>query len=270
VTTVAVRVRSTRASHILLSGFLATIALIGAVWWPLLRDYLAGYDPAYPWWRQTDFLLIGIFAAMTWLIMARADVRSDARLVAVGLLGGLVIETWGTRTGLWTYYTQERPPLWILPAWPIATLSIDRILHALSNLAPAGPPRLYRWLHLLVLGGFFLLMLAFVRPTWSEPSTLIALSACALLIARPTNERVQLLTFAAGTGLGYFLERWGTTRGCWTYYTLQTPPFFAVLAHGMAAVAFWRVLEASERWGRVVAPFLRRRQGSSSRAASST
>jgi hypothetical protein len=27
---------------------------------------------------------------------------------------------------------------------------------------------------------------------------------------------------------------------CWTYYTRQAPPLFAVLAHGMAAVAFWR------------------------------
>jgi hypothetical protein len=48
------------------------------------------------------------------------------------------------------------------------------------------------------------------------------------------------LTFIAGSGLGYFLELWGTTRQCWTYHTYQTPPLFAVLAHGMAAVAFWR------------------------------
>ena len=40
--------------------------------------------------------------------------------------------------------------------------------------------------------------------------------------------------------MGYFLELWGTTRECWTYYTFQKPPLFAVLAHGMAAVAFWR------------------------------
>jgi hypothetical protein len=49
-----------------------------------------------------------------------------------------------------------------------------------------------------------------------------------------------VLVFIAGTALGYFLELWGTTRECWTYYTGQTPPLFAVLAHGMAAVAFWR------------------------------
>ena len=53
----------------------------------------------------------------------------------------------------------------------------------------------------------------------------------------------MVLTFIAGAGLGYFLELWGTTRLCWTYYTLETPPFFAVLAHGMAAVSFWRVKE---------------------------
>jgi hypothetical protein len=49
-----------------------------------------------------------------------------------------------------------------------------------------------------------------------------------------------LLTFVAGSGLGYYLEVWGTTRECWTYYTRETPPLFAVFAHGMAAVAFWR------------------------------
>ena len=43
-----------------------------------------------------------------------------------------------------------------------------------------------------------------------------------------------------GAALGYFLELWGTTCECWTYYTNQTPPLFAVLAHGMAAVSFWR------------------------------
>jgi uncharacterized protein YdaL len=43
--------------------------------------------------------------------------------------------------------------------------------------------------------------------------------------------------------LGYFLERWGTTRLCWVYYTGGTPPFFTVLAHGMASVAIFQVYE---------------------------
>jgi ABC-type amino acid transport system permease subunit len=83
-------------------------------------------------------------------------------------------------------------------------------------------------------------MLYFVAPTFDKSFTLLSLLLCALLIATPTDYRMAVLIFLAGAGLGYFLELWGTTRQCWTYYTFQTPPFFAVLAHGMAAVAFWR------------------------------
>ena len=83
-------------------------------------------------------------------------------------------------------------------------------------------------------------MLIFVVPTFDKSFTWLAVGLCFLLVFTPTNHRFALLTFVAGAGLGYYLEVWGTTRQCWTYYTGQTPPLFAVLAHGMAAVAFWR------------------------------
>jgi hypothetical protein len=83
-------------------------------------------------------------------------------------------------------------------------------------------------------------MLIFVSSTLDKSFTWFALILCILLILTPTDHRFALLTFIAGSGLGYYLELWGTTRECWTYYTYQTPPLFAVLAHGMAAVAFWR------------------------------
>jgi hypothetical protein len=89
-------------------------------------------------------------------------------------------------------------------------------------------------------GGFYLLMLYYTRGTFGKPFTLAALLLCALIILTPGNRRSALILFAAGAGLGYFLELWGTTRECWTYYTRETPPLFAVLAHGMAATAFWR------------------------------
>jgi hypothetical protein len=88
--------------------------------------------------------------------------------------------------------------------------------------------------------GFYILTLVFVAPTFDKSYTWLSLLLCALLILTPSDHRMAVLTFTAGTGLGYFLELWGTTRECWTYYTYQTPPLFAVLAHGMAAVAFWR------------------------------
>ncbi len=230
----------TRSSYTLLSAFLATLLLIGYVWWPLVEEYLDMFDPSRPLLGQLDWLLIGNFLGMSTLIMAGASLRDDVWILLVGLAGGLVIESWGTQTELWTYYTLERPPVWIIPAWPIASLSIDRLVRILDRLADLCARRFFRVLYWMLFPAFFALMLSFVWPTMGKSLTAMALLLCLLLAVSPTDHRLAVLTFAAGAGLGYFLERWGTTRLCWTYYTEQTPPLFAVLAHGMAAVAFWR------------------------------
>ena len=243
-------IRWTRSSAILLSAFFLVIFLIIYLWWPLADEVLSYIDWHGPWWLYMDWLLIGLFLFMSLTIVARADLRTDLLIIFVATIGGLVIEAWGTQTNLWFYYTNERPPLWIVPAWPIATLSIDRITRLLSwlldRLAPSNGSRVlaahtvFAILYWLVFGLFLAIMLPFVAPTLDKPYTALALLLCILLILTPIDHRRALLVFAAGSALGYFLERWGTTRQCWTYYTFQTPPIFAVLAHGMAAVAFWR------------------------------
>lgn len=238
----------TRDSSILLGGFFVTIILIVYIWWPLAEEVLALIDWDGAWWLYMDWLLLGIFLFMSVTIVARANLKTDVLIVFVGVCGGLAIESWGTQTNLWHYYTAERPPLWIIPAWPIASLSIDRItrfmdwfIKRMENLA--GEPihhSLFRALYWIIFASFLILMLVFVSPTFGKSYTLLSILLCALLILTPTDHRFALLTFIAGSGLGYYLELWGTTRQCWTYYTLETPPLFAVLAHGMAAVAFWR------------------------------
>ncbi len=259
----------TPTSYFLLSAFFILLFVIGVVWWPLVEANLAIIDWRQPLWleiiRKMDWLLLFDFGVMTLLIMARADLKSDALIVGVGFAGGLVIESWGTQTHLWTYFTLERPPLWIIPAWPIASLAIDRLYRFLNHLIElckrpenGGKFQLItnyglRFTYWPLFISFYLLMLRFVWPTLDKSLTLGALALCALLILTPTNYRTAVLTFLAGAGLGYFLELWGTTRQCWVYYTLETPPLFAVLAHGMAAVAFWRTaLLAKALGGRVV------------------
>ena len=236
----------TRDSSILLGGFLLTIFLIIYVWWPLAVDYLKYVDWNGAWWRYIDWLLLEIFGFMTVTIMTRANLKTDLLIVFVGTCGGLAIESWGTQTNLWHYYTAERPPLWIIPAWPIASLSIDRITRLLDWLVGRVKLKqttfhfLFSTLYWITFLSFLTIMLIFVAPTFDKSFTWFALILCLLLILTPTDYRFALLTFIAGSGLGYYLEVWGTTRECWTYYTYQTPPLFAVLAHGMAAVAFWR------------------------------
>ena len=255
----------TRDSSILLGGFFVTIILIVYIWWPLAVEYFAYVDWNSDWWRYMDWLLLGIFAFMSVTIMARADLKTDLLIVFVGICGGLAIESWGTQTNLWFYYTDERPPLWIIPAWPIASISIDRITRTLIFLNTKLTKDLktnlfvyvvsfvfnFKTLYWITFGSFLTLMLVFVAPTFDKSYTWFSLLLCILLILTPTDPRFALLTFIAGSGLGYYIELWGTTRQCWTYYTYQTPPLFAVLAHGMAAVAFWRAgLILKMLWGR--------------------
>jgi hypothetical protein len=243
----------TRDSRFLLGGFFVTIFLILYIWWPLAVEYFAYVDWNSEWWRYIDWLLIGIFVFMSITIIAHANLKTDLLIIFVGLCGGLAIESWGTQTNLWFYYTDERPPLWIIPAWPIASLSIDRMtraldfgLHSLQTLVRQQSQSLetlhsiFTLLYWLTFISFLGLMLSFIAPTFDKSYTWLSLILCLLLILTPTDHRFALLTFIAGSGLGCYLELWGTTRQCWTYYTFQTPPLFAVLAHGMAAVAFWR------------------------------
>ena len=325
----------TRDSKILLSVFLLTIGLILYVWWPLAEEVLSYIDWTGPWWLYMDWLLIGIFLFMSIAIVSRANLGLDSLTILVATFGGLAIESWGTQTNLWHYYTAERPPLWIIPAWPIATLTINRMVRLISMLTTKAQSSQSFWFlkaknlralrvfvlnflntkvtknhkgkalqplsgdeamrsrsrraaslntpsfthtgtgdyrfksnrlplrnwqlsfilktaYWLLFTSFFALMLFFVAPTFDKSYTLLSLLLVALLILTPTNYRIALLTFIAGAGLGYFLELWGTTRECWTYYTFQKPPLFAVLAHGMAAVAFWRTeLLVNLVWGKI-------------------
>ena len=248
----------TRDSSILLGAFMLTVFLIIYIWWPLAEEVLRYVDWSGPWWRTMDWLLFGIFGFMSVTIIARANLKTDLLIIFVGMCGGLAIESWGTQTNLWHYYTAERPPLWIIPAWPIASLSIDRITRGLDWAVSRAtnkstlPHSLFPAFYWITFASFLSLMLIFVTPTFDKSFTWLALILCVLLILTPTDYRFALLTFIAGSGLGYYLEVWGTTRECWTYYTRETPPLFAVLAHGMAAVAFWRAgLVVKMIWGRV-------------------
>jgi hypothetical protein len=235
----------TRDSSILLGGFFVTIFLIVYIWWPLAEEVLSYIDWNGPWWLYMDWLLLSIFLFMSITIVARANLKTDLLIVFVGICGGLAIESWGTQTNLWHYYTAERPPLWIIPAWPIASLSIDRITRFFDFtikrfFSVDSMNSVAKYLYWITFASFLTLMLVFVSPTFDKSYTWLATILCILLILTPTDYRFALLTFIAGSGLGYYLELWGTTRQCWIYYTNETPPLFAVLAHGMAAVAFWR------------------------------
>ncbi|RME20703.1 MAG: hypothetical protein D6798_19895 [Deltaproteobacteria bacterium] len=192
--------------------------------------------------RGMDWLLGGIWAFMTAALCWDVRPRRDLPLTIVAMLGGLVIEGWGTQTRLWTYFTLERPPIWIIPAWPVAGLTVDRLARVLDAALPRGaadrvPWRLAYW---TLVPLFVLAMTRFLWPTVDLGASQLVVGLMLVVLASSTNARADMVLFLAGTGLGIFLEYWGTSRRCWTYYTHAVPPPVAVVAHGFASLAFAR------------------------------
>lgn len=222
-----------RRSAVTLALLIAGYATVAVVW----NRYL---DLS----RGMDWLLGGIWLFMTALLCWGIAPRRDGVRAVVGLGGGLYIEAWGTVTSIWWYFTDERPPLWILPAWPVAAIAIDRLSRALDLVLPAGEHRAIWW---VTLPPFVGLMTWFVAPYLHEPLTWLSIAAMLVVLVTPGRTRQDVTLMLAGAGLGFFLEYWGTSRRCWNYYTGEIPPIAAVLAHGFAAVAFQRVAAGVDR-----------------------
>lgn len=230
-----VRAGYDRRSLVALGGLIAVYTAVGVNWFHLL-------DLS----RGMDWLLVGIWALMTALLCREVQPVRDIPLVLAAFGGGLVIEGWGTQTELWRYFTAERPPIWILPAWPVAALTIERLARMLDPLLPRRHERLVFWV------GMPLFILAMTRFLWPSihlwMSQLVVLLMVGVLFT-PGDRRKDVLLFLAGSLLGILLEYWGTSRRCWTYYTAEVPPVEAIFAHGFASVAFERVARQLGRLG---------------------
>ncbi len=231
------RTAATRALALVRSGYdrhsVAALAALFVVYTAVGVNWFHLLDFS----RGMDWLLGGIWLFMTATLCWDVRPRRDLPLALVAMLGGLVIEAWGTHTRLWTYFTLERPPVWILPAWPVAALTVDRIARVFDTLLPRLPERALYW---TVMPVFVAAMTHFAWPTIDLWTTrVVVLLMVAVTLSSP-RKRPDLVLFIAGVALGLFLEYWGTTRRCWTYYTHQLPPPVAVFAHGFASVAFAR------------------------------
>jgi hypothetical protein len=223
--------------------------------WALLSLVSVGAAVGYRWSDLVDvnggmdWLLTGTWIWMAALLTWGVSLRRDLIMLAVGFVGGGVIEWWGTNTQLWTYFTAERPPLWILPAWPIATLAIDRMARMFDRVLdrrPVSDVALFVAYWLMV-PTFVVTMFAFARHTVHILATQVVFLLMLGVTLTGKRPRRDVTLFVAGSLLGVFLEYWGTSRECWTYYTREVPPVVACVAHGFAALAFARGADAIER-----------------------
>ena len=211
-----------------LFGVILTVVLVAVGWWELV-------DINEPF----DGLLVFLWLFMALLMSWRVNFRRDVVLVFTAIWGGFLIEWWGTTTQLWTYFTQERPPLWIIPAWPVAALSTERLSYMLDRVFPKT--RRWPWWILYVsVPAFIVWMCIFMFPSWHITSTHVVFGIMIGVAISTKTPRRDVVLFVMGAILGYGLEYWGTSRQCWTYYTQQRPPCVTAFAHGFASIAFFR------------------------------
>lgn len=193
---------------------------------------------------KPDWLLIVMWAWLAVVLPWRVSPGRDVLLLVIGFGGGALIETWGTWTGVWWYFTAERPPWWVIPAWSTTALAGERTANLIELLAGklAGTRigRMPKYMYWVVLPGFAIAMTRFSWPAASGRAVAVAAVTMAVVIASTRRPAHDLAAFAAGSLLGVFIEPWGTGHRVWTYYTLEVPPVEAVLAHGFATVAFLR------------------------------
>lgn len=235
-------------------GALGAVGCFSAIVW---REYVSFAD--------ADALLVVCWVLMAALMARGVDTSRDGRLALVAFFGGAFIESWGTRAGLWTYFTREEPPLFILPAWPAAALATERIARS-AEVVFARVQVPWRALYAIAMVVFVVVLVRNGAPGYEHPLTLAAGALVLLTIFTGDDRRADLARFVAGSLLGYLLERWGTTSACWTYWTGGTPPLWSVLSHGFATIAFargaalsrslgvalldWRALQKSLAWRR--------------------
>ena len=174
---------------------------------------------------------------MSLTIVARADLRTDGLIVLVATVGGRDQGVGNSNQSLVLLHS-ERPPLWIIRPGPLPPYPLTAS-RAHYYFLPKEGKRVYQVFYGLTFVSFYVLMLIFVAPTFDKPYTILALLLCALLIITSIDHRLAFLVFVGGVGLDISLS-YGERERVLDYYTYQTPPLFAVVAHGMAAVAFWR------------------------------
>ena len=169
-----------------LAVLFSVVALLVITRWDLASAELHAMFGRGNWVADTDWLLVGL--GIFFLFCATYDVqpRPDLATLAAGFVGGTLIEIWGTRTGLWHYFTWERPPLWILPAWSMSALANERLLRLfLLRLSPRARERViadsdggiaWRRAYYSVFGAFFAGLLWWTRQRFWTLTT--SWSAC--------------------------------------------------------------------------------------------
>ncbi|MBZ0269084.1 hypothetical protein K8I85_13075 [bacterium] len=248
------------------AGVLALYAGTAALRFDLVREEIALFMALWERGGTTaaravfyGVVLAGLLGFVTWIIARRPRPREDAAIVLFATALGWAAEAWGTRSGLWSYYTGETPPLWIVPAWPLGAIVVSRVADAIERIS--APPAWMLRAHVMLATVTLAVFVVFVRPTWTSPWTAAAFGVLLAAFAlRPRPER-DVPFVLAGLVCVFFADFWGTGSACYRYHEAHLGASFARASGVLFGMLFDTgiVLAAARLGGVVVGSSGRRR-----------
>lgn len=235
--------------YLLISG-LAALAMLVFISWKSFFTYHQYFFSRNNFFifqdGHLDYLMLYNHLMMTFFLLRRPNVKIDLLTAMVAYIGGLYIESWGTQSQLWVYFTLERPPIWIVPSWIVLTISIDRFYEMLNHffkkrdLISKQKWQIIYWLIVIL---FLFFMFRFVYSVLFQSLTLFSVTVTLFYLVfvaiYKKMYRESVLIFIAGSILGFGIELWGTSRHIWTYYNHEIPPMVVVFGHGAVSIVFW-------------------------------
>lgn len=226
-----------RRNALLFAAAAGLIAITAAARWDLFLGAYAATTSGLAaggrrrWKLLFEVALFGAILLHTLKVVPRgADPKRDFLRAAIAFAAGWLAEAWGTRLGLWRYYTRETPPLWIVPAWALGAVVVRRTADGWASALSAWGGR--RAAHYVVGTFMYAVIVAFSWPTVTHPATLAVLAACAAALLWRASPEADLPVLLAGAVCVLFADTWGTTNNCWRYW-LQRPYGTPGLAAGV-------------------------------------
>lgn len=226
--------------HVVLGTILFDLFLL----WTVVTFVFGGWDRTVRIFSSGRTLWGWIILFLVALNLIRSDFRADIPMYVSAFGLAYWLEWWGTTRGVWTYSTNQTPPLGEIFLWGICLLSVFHTSLLFLGKGERDRGRYATWVMALVLCGLPLIGLILtwkfiISVDWMkyfDIHSVVAVVFAAVLILKDFDLKQTFLVFVGGTFLGGFLESLGTGSGRYAYLSGTGAPLMVGPVWGVTCV----------------------------------
>ena len=220
--------------------------------WAILEFSLGGWENAKRlyaswlshggWVATRGWILIGVLILLT---LIKSNYKRDVPVFLSTFILAYWGEWWGTTRGVWRYFGNETPPLYIVFLWGISTITVYHLYLLLRGKEKKTENKYRTWIQMSILLALPVIGLAF---TWQglvrvelmkyvDIHPIAGIIVTLVLILKNFDWDESFWIFVCGTLLGGLYEYHGTASGGWEYITGRGLPLLIAPLWGFACIA---------------------------------